>query len=207
MNTLASHSHSDPRRLAVVRAAADDREAVAEVLARAFQADPVARWAFPDPATYPAAFSAFVEAFGGAAFDHGSAWLVPGLRGAALWLPPGVGPDEQAVATVFERYVPAGRLGDLFVLMDKMGRHHPPVAHWHLPLIGVDPVDQGRGYGSALLRAVTGRLDRDGQVAYLESTNASNVALYRRHGFEVIATIEIGDAPPVFPMMREPRQG
>jgi ribosomal protein S18 acetylase RimI-like enzyme len=204
MKSLESPAPSD-RHDGVVFAAPQDREAVMELLARAFQVDPVARWAFPDPATYVEAFSAFADAFGGPAFDHGAAWMVPGFRGAALWLPPGVGPDEQRVATVLERYVPPGRLPDLFVLMDKMARHHPPVGHWHLPLIGVDPLDQGRGHGSALLRAVIERLDRDGQVAYLESTNPSNVPFYRRHGFEVVVTIEVADAPPVHPMMRTPR--
>jgi ribosomal protein S18 acetylase RimI-like enzyme len=204
MKSLESPAPSG-RHDGVVFAAPPDRPAVMELLARAFRFDPVARWTFPDPATYVEAFAAFADTFGGAAFEHGSAWMVPGFRGAALWLPPGVGPDEQAVAAVFDRYVPAGRLADLFVLMDKMARHHPPVAHWHLPLIGVDPLDQGRGHGSALLRAALERLDRDGQVGYLESTNPSNVPFYRRHGFEVVATIEVGDAPPVVPMMREPR--
>ena len=204
MKSLESPAPSG-RHDGVVFAAPQDRQAVMELLARAFQVDPVARWAFPDPATYVEAFSAFADAFGGAAFDHGAAWMVPGFRGAALWLPPGVGPDEQRVATALERYAPPGRLADLFVLMDKMARHHPPVAHWHLPLIGVDPRDQGRGHGSALLRAAIERLDRDGHVAYLESTNPSNVPFYRRHGFEMFATIEAGGAPPVYPMMRAPR--
>jgi hypothetical protein len=31
------------------------------------------------------------------------------------------------------------------------------------------------------------------------------VPLYRRHGFEVLGTIQIGDAPPIAPMLREPR--
>ena len=193
------------RHEGVVYALAQDRHAVTELLARAFQADPVARWTFPDPMTYTAAFSTFADAFGGAAFDRGTAWMVPGFRGAALWLPPGAAPDEPAVAAVFERYVPSARRADLLALMDQMARHHPPVAHWYLPLIGVDPVDQGRGHGSALLRAACDQIDRDGQVAYLESTHPMNVPFYRRHGFEVIATLRVGDAPPVFPMMRGPR--
>jgi len=30
------------------------------------------------------------------------------------------------------------------------------------------------------------------------------VSLYPRHGFEVIGTIQVGDAPPIFPMVRQP---
>jgi len=28
---------------------------------------------------------------------------------------------------------------------------------------------------------------------------------YRRHGFEVVAEIRVGSAPPIFPMVRMPR--
>jgi ribosomal protein S18 acetylase RimI-like enzyme len=78
------------------------------------------------------------------------------------------------------------------------------VRQWYLPLIGVDPAAQGRGDGSALLRAVTERLDREGHLAYLESTSATNLPPFCRHGFEVVGTIEVADAPPVFPMVRGP---
>ena len=63
-----------------------------------------------------------------------------------------------------------------------------PRAHWYLPLIGVDPFHQRKGYGSALLRHVLRLCDRDGTPAYLESTNPANVPLYERHGFRVLAT-------------------
>jgi ribosomal protein S18 acetylase RimI-like enzyme len=182
-----------------------DRDTAIDVLVRAFRMDPVTRWAFPDPGTYADAFRAFAAAFAGRAFDYGSAWAVGDFTGAALWLPPGVGPDEAEVMGVFERYVPIDRLGKMFALMEQMGRHHPLEPHWYLPIIGVDPAAQGRGHGSRLLRHRTEWLDREGHVAYLESTNPANVPLYERHGFEVVATIEVADVPPVFPMVREPR--
>jgi ribosomal protein S18 acetylase RimI-like enzyme len=64
---------------------------------------------------------------------------------------------------------------------------------------------QGRGYGSALLRHALEQIDRDGQLAYLESTNPANVPLYQRHGFEVVGTIQVDDAPPMIPMVRRAR--
>jgi hypothetical protein len=41
--------------------------------------------------------------------------------------------------------------------------------------------------------------------AYLESTNPRNVSFYRRHGFEVLGTIQVGSSPPLIPMLRPPR--
>ena len=192
-------------RAAVVAAWPADRHAVEDVLVRAFESDPVARWMFPDSAGFRAAFRAFVGAFGGRAFGHGTAQYVRGFRGAALWLPPGVGPDEWALDRLLRRDVPPDRLDDLFRLLQQMGLYHPDGPHWHLAVVGVDPAQQGRGHGTALLRDACARLDRAGALAYLESTNPLNLPLYRRFGFECTGEIRVGTAPPVFPMVRPPR--
>jgi ribosomal protein S18 acetylase RimI-like enzyme len=69
----------------------------------------------------------------------------------------------------------------------------------------VDPAHQGRGGGSALLRHALSRCDRDGDSAYLESSNPRNVTLYQRHGFEIIGKIQVGSSPTMLPMLRRPR--
>jgi len=67
------------------------------------------------------------------------------------------------------------------------------------------PVHQGKGYGSALLRPVLERCDREKQLAYLESSNPGNIPLYERHGFVVLGSIQSGSSPTVVPMLRKPR--
>jgi len=47
--------------------------------------------------------------------------------------------------------------------------------------------------------------DRDGKLAYLDSTKLSNIPFYERFGFELVGKIEIGHHPPVYPMLRRPR--
>jgi hypothetical protein len=42
-------------------------------------------------------------------------------------------------------------------------------------------------------------------LAYLESSNPRNIPLYQRHGFEAMGEIQVGAAPVVTPMIREPR--
>ncbi|HWF77545.1 MAG TPA: GNAT family N-acetyltransferase, partial [Caulobacteraceae bacterium] len=70
---------------------------------------------------------------------------------------------------------------------------------------GVAPAAQGRGVGSALLRAANARLDAEGLPAYLETATTRNVALYRRHGYEVISEHKArADAPTMWSMWREP---
>ena len=85
------------------------------------------------------------------------------------------------------------------------GFYHPGEAHLYLPLIGVDPAHRGKGCGAALLRHALRQCDRDHLAAHLESTNPANIALYQRHGFEVRGTIQVGSAPPLFPMLRAAR--
>ena len=36
-----------------------------------------------------------IDAFGGKAFEHGSAYCVDDFSGAVHWLPPGIGPDSE----------------------------------------------------------------------------------------------------------------
>jgi GNAT superfamily N-acetyltransferase len=70
--------------------------------------------------------------------------------------------------------------------------------------MGVDPIAQGRGLGSALLQHVLEACDRDRLPAYLEATSPRSRNLYERHGFAVVDTIQAGTSPPMWAMLREP---
>jgi GNAT superfamily N-acetyltransferase len=64
---------------------------------------------------------------------------------------------------------------------------------------------KGQGYGSALVKHGLTVCDRDERLAYLECTKPRNIDFYQRYGFELLGTIQIGKAPPLFPMMRSAR--
>lgn len=189
----------------VMSAKTQDRERVISAIVLAFVDDPAARWSWPEPHVYLTYFTEFTNVFGGKAFDHGTAHSVAEFWGGALWLPPGVQPDEKALVGLMERGIDPKRLQVVFTMLEKMEGYHPTEPHWYLPLIGVEPTKQGRGYGSALLRHALEHIDRERRIAYLESTNPANVPLYQRHGFEVVGTIQVGDSPPLYPMIRRPR--
>lgn len=192
---------------AVKTAASSEMERCCALLTAAFNADPVCRWAWPEEEGYRVVFPEFVRAFAGEAFERAAAFHVEGFRGAALWLPPGAGSDEEALTALIEGSVPAHLQASLFSLFEEMDRLHPKEPHWYLPLIGVDPAHQGKGYGSALLEAALERCDREGLPAYLEATSPLNVRLYEQHGFEALAEIRVGSSPPLVPMLRQPRPG
>ncbi|MBA3887455.1 MAG: GNAT family N-acetyltransferase [Acidobacteria bacterium] len=189
-----------------VRSATErDQQLVVDVITLAFSTDPMARWAYPDPATYLAVMPDTVKAFGGNGFGHGTVHLVDGGKAPAMWLPPGVHPDSERLAALGEQHSPREQQADMEQVFEQMGAFHPEEPCWYLPLIGVDPAHQGRGHGSALLRYALERCDRDGVPAYLESSNPRNIALYERHGFEVLGSIQAGTSPTIVPMLRRPR--
>jgi len=169
----------------------------------AFSSDPIARWVWPDSAAYLEHCPRFIEAFGGKAFEHNTAYYAP-EGGAALWLPPGVEPDQEAMAEIMQTTVDAKRQVEMDGFFEQMAQNHPTGPHWYLPVIGVDPPKQGQGIGSKLMRQALERCDRDGLPAYLESSNPRNISLYERHGFKIVGKIQSGSSPEMFPMLREP---
>ena len=184
-----------------------EQDDVVAVMMLAFSRDPVTRWVWPNGNTLVTHYPAFVRAFAGKAFEHGSAFRTADFAGVALWLPPHVESDAERMAALVETTVEKDRLPSLYAFMEQMGGYHPKEPHWYLPLIGCDPAHQGRGIGSALMRHALARVDGDGLPAYLESSNPANVPLYQRHGFEVTGTIQVDGGPRMFPMWRPGRRG
>ena len=180
-------------------------EVVSTVVA-AFLTDPVARFLFLSPHDCLQGMPLVTRAFGGVSFECGTADVSADLRGAALWLPPGRHPDGEALEQAFRDTAEPAHLDDLLGTFEQMDQCHPEEPHWYLPLVGVEPNAQGRGIGALLMRHAAERCDREGALAYLESSNPRNIGLYERHGFEVMGQIQVGTAPVVTPMLRRPRK-
>lgn len=183
---------------------ADYDRAIASLVA-AFTADPVMRWMFPDSKQYFDYFPLVLKHFAGGAFGHSSAYRSDDFKGAALWLPPGVGPDEEALGAVLQEGVSAELQEEVFAVLEQVGAGHPEETHWYLPAIGVEPRSQGKGYGSTLLARGLEVCDRDHVAAYLEATNPTGIPLYQRFGFEVTGQIQAGSSPAFTPMFRAAR--
>lgn len=182
------------------------RRQIVDCITLAFSTDPVARWTYPNSQQYLEYFPNFIRLLGGKAFESETAYYISSFAAAALWLPPDVSPDEDALVALIQNTVSKNLQGEVFAFLEQMGKFHPTEAHWYLPMIGVDPTQQNRGYGSLLLQHALAACDRDRLPAYLESSNPRNITLYQRHGFEIVGTIQAGSSPPMFPMRREPRK-
>ncbi len=183
----------------------DEMPRVVSSLVAAFIADPLARFSCPHPHEFLSDVAPVFREFGGRSFEHGTAYVSADLCAAALWLPPGVHPDEESLEAAMRAGTAPESLDDLLSVFEQMDQAHPEEPFWHLTVIGVDPNAQGRGLGGALMRHAVARCDEAGELAYLESSNPRNISLYERHGFERVGEIQVGASPVVTPMVRHPR--
>jgi ribosomal protein S18 acetylase RimI-like enzyme len=171
----------------------------------AFSADPAARWTWPRAEDFLRNMPRAARAFSSKGFALGTAYEIGGFAGVALWLPPGIPPDEEALASLMNRTAHAEIKQDLAQVFERMSSFHPQEPHWYLPLIGVDPARQGQRLGDQLMIHALARCDADGLPAYLESSNPRNIPFYERHGFEALGKILVRSSPAIVPMLRKPR--
>jgi GNAT superfamily N-acetyltransferase len=183
---------------------------LARTLALAVHDDPAGRWYFPHDASRLRRLERMFRLLflPKLAVPHGATYTTDGWTGGALWLPPVVeeaSPIENlrllpTMARIWGLGLPHAMRG--FEFQEKLHPHEP---HYYLNILGVAPEHQGRGIGSALIRPILERCDRDGLPAYLEATTERNRALYERHGFRVAQEVRWpNDGPPLWLMWREP---
>jgi GNAT superfamily N-acetyltransferase len=191
--------------MSIRAAAAEDVEKLLDTLTLAFAADPPIRYAWPRTSDYLANFRRFTVGLGGRGVEHHTAFVTDDFSAAALWLPPGVEPDAEAIGGLVAETMAEEKQAVIGEVLERMGGFHPTGPHWYLAAIGVDPARQGLGLGSALLKHTLQLCDAQGLPAYLESSNPKNLPLYERHGFEVMDVIQPEDFPPLYPMLRAAR--
>lgn len=196
----------DTTPLPVTRA---DLAAVGGSLARAFATDPVWQWLVPSSRRFQQRASQLMRSVVQMHLSTDSVWTTAGAGATGVWAPPKKfrTPASQFVR-VAHRFVPAAGVAGMrrFAAVATLDDLHPSEPHWYLALLGTDPAHQGRGLGSAVMQPGMAAADAAGVGCYLESSKESNIAFYRRHGFEVIGTHDIsgGAGPRVWLMWRDP---
>jgi len=185
--------------------AQSDAERAFDTLVLAFAGDPVERWLYPEAHEYLRWFPAFLAAFGGRAFDQGTAWGLGDFSAVALWLRPGAEPDGESIVAVLAESVATAKHDDVFSVLGQMDEAHPTYPHWYLPWFGVDPALQGMGLGGELMEQCLPIVDQDHLPVYLETPNPRSLPFYERQGFEVTGKAQAGACPPITFMLRAAR--
>ena len=182
---------------------------LATILARAFDRDPLVDWwARKDNRRGAVIEEMFAHSLK-QSVPLGSVYVTEDATGVALWEPPDVAaPGLRGMLGALRlfahvagwRHFPA-----VWQSLRMLDAHHPHSPHYYLLAIGVLPGQQGRGIGTALMRPVLERCDREGVPGYLVCTASRNIPLYERNGFHVTGTLQMPkDGPLQWLMWRDP---
>lgn len=197
---------STDQSIPVRMATETDLPSVSQTLAEAFFTDPVFVWWIPDPDRRKQTLPAFFRVMAEAALPGQELYTTDDAVGAAVWMPPGGQVSEDDMADVGPKLQRATEqyAESLFEMLALMDEKHPLEPHHYLFFLGTRPEWQSRGIGSALMKVVLDRCDREQTPAYLEATSEGNKRLYLRHGFEVTEEMRLRDSPPLWCMWRAP---
>lgn len=175
------------------------REQAAAMLTRAFWEDPLHQAVLPQEARRRRLLLWLYEKTLRYCFLYGSIYTLPGLEGAACWLPPGQ--TELTIGRILRsgliglplRMGPSTylRFHAYVACSSQLRRQNSPDAYWYLWVLGVDPPHQGQGVGGRLIQPVLEQADASGSVCYLETEVERNLAFYERHGFRVVAEARV----------------
>jgi len=194
---------------AVVFADASCAGVLSRVIADAFFDLAVSRWLIPYPPARRRIFPGYFRLYLEHALADGLVCTTPAQDAVALWLPAGEAPAPPPEGYHERLAAVTGQWIDRFRLFDQtlQDRHPIGYAHRHLAILAVRPDRQGRGTGSALLRAHHAGLDRDYIPAYLEASDLRTRRLYLAHGYADIGGPLFLPEAVMYPMLRPPRPG
>lgn len=175
---------------------------------RAFAADPLIRWMFPDDPTFEEFGPIFFGFQFDARIDTGEVWCTDDVATVAMWDAPAASSSGPRDSTHWETMVvklQAETQLRLEHLGAAVGPHQLEEPHWYLGILATHPDWQRQGLGRTVLKPVLDRADADGHTSVLLTESPENVAFYRAIGFDVVAEPDIPGGPPVWVMHRPPR--
>ncbi len=182
-----------------------DKAGVIRTLCGAFQDDPALAFMIPDAAARRRILPRFFKLVVAEDLLAGSVQRSAADEVVSLWRAPGRHKDVPlgTIRTNLSFVAILGfNLGRGMRIGEAMARHHPAGAHHYLRYLGVNPSDQGKGWGGEALRAGIARANADGLPIYLETAKESNVSLYLKFGFAVVEQWRVPEGPAFWSMMR-----
>jgi GNAT superfamily N-acetyltransferase len=191
----------------VVRAArSTDLTVIGTLLARAYDANPLIRWVFPDDETRASSTAAWLRPSIAQYLAVGVVHVAvadAAVVGVAAWRPVGgVAPASlPSPADALHRLVGRARAEAVLEALAGTRALAPATPAAYLNYLAVDPAHQGRGYGTRLVGA------GPAVDTWLGTTDPGNVPFYERLGYRTFATRTLGDGPLLRLMAREGQDG
>jgi len=185
-----------------------------DVLSASFFDYPMFTFYFPDPKRRTRYLSWYFRNVLNCALRYGDVYTTFELSGVIFTLPP-----DHTKISIWE-YIQNGFFLTPFMLgfrnyrhsmdcesfvedtQEKLMKNRP---HDYLWGLAVDPSQQVKGIGAALMQPVLAKADDRKMPVYLETHDENNVPYYQKYGFDLIYTARIPKYElPIWCMLREP---
>jgi len=183
----------------------DQIGAASRVAARAFQNDPLFVYCFPDlderkiKAVIHCEYMILLGILSGEVFTTSS-----NIEGVAVWhaydiKDQKIGKQSKEIIRRLRRVKRENFSDRLFAekysinaeIYNSLHNEHTKFPHWELIMITVDPLHQGEGYASMLLRPKLREFDKQNLPCYLNAQNENNVSFYEHFGFELVGKTKV----------------
>lgn len=178
------------------------------LLVDAFGSDPGFRYIVPDEADWERVARRYFALTLRQTLRRGYGLVEHGGRAVSLWEPPAPGTQPLGQITQLMRLAVILRrnLGRALSIQRFTEGFRPRRPHWYLAYIASAPTHQRKGFGGKVLAPMVELTDAERLPIYLECSNRENIGFYVRHGFNIIAEVDLPDGHRVWPMLREPRE-
>lgn len=160
-------------------ATSSDRAAVIDTTVAAFQHDPAFRWFFPTAESWARNVRLFVGALFDSRVGHDATWVTAGAEAVAMWATPTADGVRADLGNLDD---PSRQRLSEYNAATEGGLPDGPF--WYLGILATHPAHRGRALGRAAMQPGLRTAAESGLPAYLETTNADNVTLYERAGWE-----------------------
>ncbi len=74
----------------------------------------------------------------------------------------------------------------------RINKLHPKEHFYYLWFIGVDPAEQSKGIGTALLNGIINEAKKENRPIYLETSTLKNIPWYEKFGFKIYNKLDFG---------------
>jgi len=183
----------------------DQIEEASRVAASAFQDDPLFVYYYPDPIERKIKSVTRCENLILMGILSGEVYTISSnIEGVAVWNPYGLTNQiirkqskeiirkmKKVQRELFSDPLYTKKFVITSEIFNSLRNEYAKFPHWYLALIAVDPLHQGKGYASMLIRAKLREIDKQNLPCYLNAQNQDKVALYEHFGFELVGKTKV----------------
>ncbi len=183
------------------------------IISKAFFNDPLMVFLFPKTKERSFKLSSMMELLIRLGMKYGIVHITsPNLEGIAIWFPsnrskitPLMGLLNGGISYFFKLGSKAVKKQNQFYKYI-YSKHKKLMTsfHWYLSIIGINPINQGKGYSNILFNSMFNQIDKQNLPCFLDTNNEKNLPIYNRFGFKIIEKYEIPDSNLInWAMIRE----